>query len=145
MSTTHSEQALLIRDHRRRRWVIRICVTLLFMIMILAVAGFVLLNPTGMTAEQAESAFAELKANNNRERAESLLGKPYSEDIENEVTRLSWQYYTHGLMKIDVFHCTMICDQQGKVRSSNSIKVRVEGWEAWRWRWNKVKQRLGIK
>jgi len=136
---------MIIRNHPRRRWVIRLCLMLLFTLLILAVAGFYLLSSSGMTAGEAETAFAELKSNNSREKAERLLGKPYSEDTENGITTLSWQYYTHGLMKIDAFHCTMACDQQGKVQSSSSIKVRVEGWEAWRWRWNKVKQRLGIK
>ena len=145
MFTTSPEQAMLTRYHRRRRWVIRICLILVFMLLILAVAGFLLLSPTGMTAEEAETAFAKLPANNSRGKAERLLGKPYFEGTENGVTTLSWQYYTHGLQKIDVFHCTLTCDQQGNIHSSNSIKVRVEGWDAWRWRWNKVKQRLGMK
>lgn len=145
MSTTSPEQTLLTRHHRLRRWTIRICLSVLVLALILVVTGFVLLSPSGMTASEAEAAFAQIKPQGSREETVRLLGKPTTEETSHGVTTLSWQYYTHGLNHVDVFYCTQTRDQQGLLRSSNSIKAKIEGGEVWRWRCNKLKERLGIK
>ncbi|MFT3878268.1 MAG: hypothetical protein QM703_01250 [Gemmatales bacterium] len=145
MATNPSEQENLARSHRLRRWTIRICLLLLLIVLILTISCFVLLSPSGMTATEAEAAFAQMKPQSSREEAVRLLGKPTTEETSHGVTTLSWQYYTHGLNHVDVFYCTQTRDQQGLLRSSNSIKAKIEGGEVWRWRWNKLKQRLGMK
>lgn len=93
-----------------------------------------LLSPSGMTAAEAEAAFAQLKSAVSRQQAEHLLGKPNSEEIIKGITTLSWQYYTHDINQIDVFYCSIAWDERDLSSASRSIKAKIEGKEAWRWR-----------
>ena len=70
---TFTDAELLARHYRRRRWMIRICISLVLILLILTALGFVVLNPSGMSADEAAVAFTQLTHDDTRVRAEHFL------------------------------------------------------------------------
>jgi hypothetical protein len=125
---------------------VRICLAAFFILMILMVVSFLLLNSSEMTAEEAATAFALLKQKDSREQIEGLLGEPFyvSADMDGK-TIVIWQLTTERIQYFDLFWCNVICDQNGKVQRIQSNKIHADGWEAWSLRWVVLKGKMGFK
>lgn len=133
MSNSVTENALLQSDHRRRRWIIRIVLTSIFILLILTVAFLLLSSPTGMTTNEAVAAFAQIKLEQTLEDVERLLGKPvyankYTHSDGGVGAMLTWQFFTPDKGNIDCFQYTFRCDENGMVHVVNSYRGVIGGW-----------------
>jgi hypothetical protein len=145
MTTTRSEQALLTRDHRRRRWTIRISLVLLLLLIILVVGTLILTSSSTLTPDEANAICATFHEKITRTEVEHLLGKPTREVMQNGVVTLSWRVISQSFNEIEVFECTMSCRGDGTVESKGGMRCQFVGWSAWQMRWWLIKERLGIK
>ena len=145
MATTLTDATLLKNDNRRRRWIIHICLLSLFVLLLLLIVGFFLFSSSGMTADEASTAHAQLKSVFTRERAEQLLGKPHMVTTEADGIALHWSFITHSFASVDTFQCKLLCVGGDKFCVSDYGKLRIEGWSAWVFRWLQLKDKIGIK
>lgn len=148
MSMSGPEQALLICDHRRRRWIIRLCLAFLFTILILTVIGLLLMSPMGMTAEEAEEICEQFDPSKvyHRTDFERLLGKPHQEKIADGRPVLNWRSYSHSLIEVKIFGFELHCFPDGVTYHWLTERGNTVNWQAaWRLRWMLFKNRLGWK
>ena len=151
MTLPATDAALLKNDHRRRRWIIRICLLSLLILPLSAVIAITLVSsPSGMTVDEAAAAFAQLKLQNTREDAERLLGKPvyankYTHFDGGVGAMLTWQFFTPDKGDIDYFQCTLRSDEKGIVHVVNSSRGVIGGWKnILITRWIMLKRKMGI-
>ncbi len=148
MATTLTDATLLKNDHRRRRWIIRICLSSLFILILVVIVGFVLLSPpTGIPFDEAVEACSLLKGAATREQVEHLLGMPCSVRTDDYgFTELCWEFFKLGINQDDLVYCMMKFDQKGiKLIQHTDTYFRFTGWGVWGNRWQMLKRRFGIK
>ena len=138
-----TDAELLSRSRRRRRWVVRMCLSLFFLLILIGI-GVILLKPSGMTAEEAETALSDLKGENTRTSLEHIFGKPYRVETDDGGINLFWQFITQGVDRVDICQFKIRCCGDGSTQIKGFDTFRMEGWSAWTWRWTRLKSRLGL-
>lgn len=149
MTLPSTDAALLKNDHRRRRWMIRICLLSLLILPCLILVGFLLSSPAGMNVNQAAAIFAQFKKQDTREDAERLLGKPVyvhphtNADGSREVL-LTWQFFTFDNGINVFFEGILHCNENGIIQKVGTKTTEVTGWSALETRWIMFLRRLGF-
>lgn len=131
------------RDRRRRRWVVRICLSLLLLLAILTAVVFVLLSSSGMTVEQADAVFAQLKSNETQEQAERLMGPPHRVISRGKSAIWYWFYRRQSFNCVDDVTYYADFSFDGLMSASGTSVVSYEGKLAWLRRWEMLKDKLG--
>jgi hypothetical protein len=142
MNSIPTDAELLACHQRRQRWVVRISLSLLLMVMLLPAAVIILIAPTSISIEEAKALHNQLTDNCLRADAIRLLGKPYKEDRDISV----WLYTKHQLN--ETYFYSIAYDW--KVTNPSAPRCfcyedSVTGWNAWIFRWDMLKVRLGFK
>lgn len=126
------------RRRNRMRWIVRIGVAVLAVVVILFLTAAYLLQPTTLSPEAAAAAFAQLGEKPTREEAERLLGKP------KHSGGWKWEFVRHNLLDSDVFECAIVWNPDGTIAYKAGVSDSVEGTAVWRWRWTLLKEKFGI-
>lgn len=147
MLLTSAEQVLLTRDHRWRRWTIRICLSVLFMLLLLSVVGIALVSSSGITPDVAHTILTQrLTDKTTRAEVEHLIGKAQNESTQqNGSTMLEWHFTKHSINQVDLFEYKTFCNENGTIHNSSGIRCQFDGWSAWQIRWMLMKARFGWK
>src|SRR5260221_7133166 len=133
---TFTDAELLARHQRRRRWIVRITLGSMLVLLLLGLGGLALTS-TGMSIEEAEQIFKRLQSENaSVSRAESLLGKPFRYPL--------WLFTKSSFNKIEIFTVSHGSSNPGGYFWMSLGTLTLTGWEAWRFRWQMLKFRLGF-
>ena len=138
---------LLARHQRKRRWTIRICLSSLFILLLMVIVVSFLLVPMGMTFEEAEAIIEQLDSNGKYTRAdfEVFLGKPNAEWKVGGRLNLYWVYYKQSLNLIEYSGYEVRCFDDGRIEKWFMFTGQTANWKAaWNLRWKLLKVRLGI-
>jgi hypothetical protein len=139
--TTPSPIQLIEKDHRRRRWFIRLSLFLLVLLAGLGItAAIVLRSPTlpldelraRLKALPREAGLAELK---------QLLGEPTEVNTGNMVWMLSY----HTWNTTDSVVVTANDTDDNAIRFRTMVEMHVDGLNAWTFRWALLMRKLGWK
>ncbi|MFT3881211.1 MAG: hypothetical protein QM703_16300 [Gemmatales bacterium] len=146
VNATPSESIALADDHRRRRWMIRIVVSVLLSILILSAVSVYLVSSSSISFEEVEWICSQINENTTRNELERMLGKPWMESRQNGSSRLRFVFpKSTSLDQIDFYVVMMECDETGRISPDSSYFTQTNGWHAWLARWQLLKLKLGLK
>ena len=119
----------------RARWIIRLSLAGLLLVVVLAV---VLAWPRSsrIASDEAVRRFSTLELGMTRSQIEATLGPPT--DVTNRpggVSIAHWACTRETLTESDTLHITLYFDAEQKLTERYSIRVGLQGWSAWQWRW----------
>lgn len=141
MSKQFTAAELLARSHRRRRWIVRITLGSLLVLLLLALAALALTS-SSMSIEEAEAIFMRLQSEKiSTSDAELLLGKPLRFP---RLAGKAWAFTKSSFNEIEVLIVVAGWKDANEGTWYSVGKETLTGSDAWKYRWQLLKWRLGF-
>lgn len=135
-----NSQLAQARQRNRRRWIVRIGVALLVLLLVGFLGVFVAMR-FGMSPEEADKAYQQLSQQPTREEVLRLFGKPVVDRIANDDRIMLWYFCSQSLWSSEVFR-VMVYWKKGEFRIKQGGYLSYSGWESWQWQWQLFIMRL---
>lgn len=135
-----NSQLAQARQRNRRRWIVRIGVALLVLLLVGFLGVFVAMR-SGMSPEEADKAYQQLSQQPTREEVLRLFGKPVVDRIANDERIMLWYFCSQSLWSSEVFR-VMVYWKKGEFRIKQGRYISYSGWESWQWQWQLFIMRL---
>lgn len=147
MEIAHTTEGIS-RQRKRRRWLIRLTLLLALMIIISIIVIMMLLQPTGLTINQAKELADRIMSpgEHTRSEYEQLLGKPHSvRDMQNGYEAV-WNFNEHYWNEVRSFGYIIRFFPDGVMMDVKTYEGGTVNWRAaWMLRWELLKHRLGLR
>ncbi|MFT3880703.1 MAG: hypothetical protein QM703_13690 [Gemmatales bacterium] len=141
MTKPLTEAETLAHHQRRRRWIVRITLGSVLVLLLLALAGLALTS-SGMSIEEAREAYKHLRQEHaSLAQAERLFGRPL---INPKYPALKVWFFTESSSNSIKLYA--VCKNETEEESvwMDSENAPLTGWDAWKFRWWLFKLRLGF-
>ena len=144
MTTPHLEAQLLARNRSRHRWIVRLSLASLLILLLLVIAGLVLTSSSGLSIEEARVQYNRLGLRTTLEHVESIFGRPSEIVTYDDCKVYHWVFADQSIDKIDYFVVLFLLKHEAMDGRITNPEWTVTGWDSWKSRWRLLKGRLGF-
>lgn len=136
---------LIERDRRRRRWIIRFSLLGLLLVALVGFVAALMMQSSSYTPDKLRATLEALPEYSSMQEIEHLLGHHHSWQAFDTPQQYTWRLHCQDLNALDIMEVTMRATEDRKLVYSRLHVTRLEGKDAWRYRWDQLLKLLRMK